>query len=549
MKKKVDNVARNTKAWTRNVADERAVARGCYFDLAAAERVRTFFSTFLRHGKGRWAGEPFELLDWQWERLIAPLFGWKREDGTRRFRKAYVELPKKNGKSTLCSGLATYMLVADGEDGAEVYCAAADKAQAGIVFNEAANMVEKSPKLAARLQVIRSTKRMTFLAKQSILQALSADVKTKEGLNAHAVIFDELHAQPNRRMFDTLVYAGASRAQPLHIYITTAGHDTESICYEQHEYALAILSGEKEDDEFFAFVAAADPGDDWEDEKTWKKANPSYGITIKPEDFRAAYIEAKNKPAARNSFKRYRLNIWTEQETLWIAPEQWAACAGAVDREELAGRACHAGLDLAKTGDLTALVLIFPAEDDFIDVLPFFWIPEDKAKEKEETDKVPYRQWAEEGLITLTPGATTDYRAVRQTINELKEEFELIDAAYDDWNAQHLVTEMRDEDGMEDMWFAFFQNIKNFNEPSKEFEELVTKKKIRHGGHKVLAWNAKNCTVITDRSGNIRPVKPKHTSSKRVDGIVALIMALGRSIVNPSGAGTNYGEGHELLVL
>src|SRR6185312_13802936 len=271
--------------WIQNEADERAVLEGHRFDLASAIRVRTFFTTFLRHSKGQWAHQPFELLDWQWRSVVGPLFGWKRPDGSRRYRRGYIEVPKKNGKSALFSGLSLYLLAGDKEAGAEIYSAAVDRDQASIVFNEAANMVEESPQLASRLQVIRSTKRIVFHRTRSFYKALSADVPAKEGLNAHAVLIDELHAQRTRDLWDTLRYAGASRRQPLHLSVTTAGFDRLSICWEQHQYAEQVLQGMIHDSAFFPLIMAAAPEDDWTDPEVWRAANPSFGITLSEDQF------------------------------------------------------------------------------------------------------------------------------------------------------------------------------------------------------------------------------------------------------------------------
>lgn len=520
-----------TSEWTRGPADEVAVAHGCYFDLDAAERVRKFFAKFLRHSKGEWAGQPFTLLDWQWEKIIAPLFGWKRPDGSRRFRKGYIEIPKKNGKSTISSGIALYMLAADGEAGAEVYCVAADRMQAGIVYTEAANMVDASPALSARIEQVRSIKRLVYPKERAWMQTLSSDVKTKEGLNIHGLIFDELHAQPNRELWDTLTYGGAARRQPLILSITTAGYDKHSICWEQHEYAANVLAGRIEDDAFFGFIAAADEDDDWTSPDTWRKANPSLGVTIKEAEMAAACLEAKNSPAKENAFRRYRLDQWTSQETRWLPMDKWDANNSPVDAEALAGRTCTAGLDLAKTGDITALVLAFRDTDGAFDVLPFFWIPEERAAEREKRDRVPYSQWEKRGFITFTPGDSTDYRYIRQQIVEAFTEYDVTSMGFDPWNAQHLITELVEEDGIDiEKLRTFPQTLKFFNEPSQYLETLVRSNRIRHGGHPVLRSHAENVHVST-LNGNIRPVKPDHKDGKKIDGIVALIMALGRQIV------------------
>jgi len=497
--------------WVRNEADERAVLEGCWFDLAAAERVRTFFRKFLRHSKGQWAGKPFELLDWQWDRIVARLFGWKRADGTRRYRRGYIEVPKKNGKSTLFSGLSLYLLIGDGEPGAEVYSAAVDRDQASIVYNEAANMVEASPGLSSRLSVVRSTKRIVFPKTRSFYKALSADVPAKEGLNAHAVLIDELHAQRTRELWDTLRYAGASRRQPLHLSVTTAGFDRLSICWEQHAYAEQVLSGVIYDPAFFAYISAAAPDDDWTDPKVWKDANPSFGITVNADQFAEDCKEAQESPAKENSFRRYRLNQWTEQDVRWLSMEKWDACAGIT--ADLDGKECYGGLDLSSTTDLSAFVLVFPAEGYF-DVLAYFWVPEEGAKRREHRDRVPYTQWIRDEYIEATPGEAIDYDRIRNRIKELGERYKIESIAIDRWNATQLAMQL-DGDGFEVV--AFGQGYASMNWPTKKLEEVVLSGRLRHGGNPVLRWMAGNASIETDAADNWKPSKKKEHRANRRD--------------------------------
>jgi phage terminase large subunit-like protein len=507
--------------WVRSEADERAVLDGCWFDIQAAERVRTFFRKFLRHSKGQWARQPFELLEWQWREIVAPLFGWKRADGTRRFRRGYIEVPKKNGKSTLFSGLSLYLLCGDGEPGAEVYSAAVDRDQASIVYNEAGNMVEASPALSGRLNVVRSTKRIVFHRTRSFYKALSADVPAKEGLNAHAVLIDELHAQRTRELWDTLRYAGASRRQPLHLSVTTAGYDRLSICWEQHCYAEQVLSGLFDDPAFFAYISAAAPEDDWTDPEVWKAANPSFGITLSADQFAEDCKEAQESPAKENSFRRYRLNQWTEQDVRWLSMEKWDACAGVT--ADLDGKECFGGLDLSSTTDLSAFVLVFPSEGNF-DVLPFFWVPEEGAKRRERRDRVPYTQWIRDEYIEATPGEAIDYDRIRNRIKELGERYQIKSIAIDRWNATQLSMQLVG-DGFEVV--AFGQGYASMNWPTKKLEEVVLSGRLRHGGNPVLRWMAGNASIETDAADNWKPSKKK--SIERIDGIVALIMALERA--------------------
>jgi phage terminase large subunit-like protein len=525
--------------WVKSAADEKAVADGCLFDHRAGDRVRRFFREFLRHSKGEWAGKPFELLEWQWRDVIAPLFGWKRSDGTRRYRRAYIEVPKKNGKSTLAAGIALYMLVADGEPGAEVYFAASDRDQAGICYNEAANMVEASP-LVSRLKLVRSVKRIVYPAQKAWCKALSADVPTKEGLNIHCLIFDELHAQKTREMWDTLHYGGASRRQPLFLSITTAGYDRESICYTQHRYARALLAGEIMDWEFFPFIAGAADDANWKDPQVWRAVNPSYGVTVKEEAFRADAAEAEASPAQENAFRRYRLNQWTEQDVRWLQMDRWDACAEPV--RALEGRACYAGLDLASTTDIAALVLLFPDQDDTYDVVACFWAPERAFRERERMNKPRLDAWAREALIEKTPGEIIDYDRIRKKIVELGETFDIKEIAIDRWNSTQLATQL-EGDGFEIVGFG--QGFASMSAPTKELEVLMLGKRIRHGGNKVLRWMAGNVTVETDAAGNLKPSKKK--STEKIDGIVALIEALGRAMIRPELESVYDGQGIDLL--
>lgn len=515
--------AEDWSPWIRSAADERAVEQGYVFNLAAAERVRTFFHRFLCHSKGEWAGQPFELLDWQWDDIVAPLFGWQRPDGTRRYRRGYIEVPKKNGKSCLFSGLSLYLLLADGEPGAEIYSAAVDRDQASIVFTEAANMVESSPHLESRLQVIRSTKRIVDHRSQSFYKALSADVPAKEGLNAHAILLDELHAQRNRDLWDTLRYAGASRRQPLHLAITTAGYDRHSICWEQHDYARKVADGTIEDLAFFGYIRAAEPEDDWTDPAIWEKANPSFGITLSAEQFAEDCREAQQSPAKENSFRRYRLNQWTEQDVRWLSLERWDACGR--EPTDLEGRTCFAGLDLSSTTDLSALVLVFEGDTDGVyDVLPFFWVPEEGARNRERRDHVPYLQWIRDGYLEATPGDVIDYDVIRERIRELGDRYRIQEIAIDRWNATQLATQLSG-DGFEVV--AFGQGYASMSAPTKKLEELVLSERLAHGAHPVLRWMAGNVSLETDAADNWKPSKKK--SIERIDGIVALIMALDRA--------------------
>jgi len=524
----------------KTAADRRAIAEGCAFDEAAAQRVRRFFEGYLRHSKGSWAGKPFMLLPWQWDDIIRPLFGWMRPDGTRRFRLAYIEVPKKNGKSELCAGIGLYMLAGDGEPGAEVYSAAADRLQATIVHGEAARMVGQSPALSKRLKVTDTTKTISYQETNGWMRALSAEAPTKEGLNIHGLLFDELHAQPNRDLWDTLRYGGAARRQPLLVMITTAGWDRNSICWEQHAYAQQVLDSVVEDTQFFGYIRAADEKDDWRAEDTWFKANPSLGHIIDLESFRNECLEAQAAPTKENTFKRYRLNIWTEQATRYIPMDAWDECPNELDREGLLGQPCFAGLDLASTQDICAFVLYFP---DQCAVLPWFWVPTESAHERERRDGVPYQTWARDGLVTLSDGNTADHERIAAEIEHLGKLYDIRDIGFDRWGSQWIQGALQGA-GFEIAEFG--QGFKDMSGPTKELLALVLKRELNHGGNPVLRWMAGNVAAEGDAADNVKPSK-KH-STERIDGIVALIMAIGRAMAGADNMVSVY-DGRGILTL
>lgn len=532
----------------RTAADERALLEGCTFRFDYAEHPKLFFETFLRHSKGaQFAGKPFELQPWQYDELIAPLFGWVRPDGTRRFRRSYVEIPKKNGKTTLASGIALYMLLADGEPGGEVYSAACDRSQARFVFDEALAMVEASPDLAKRVKPVPSQTRLVVPSTRSFYKALSADAKTKEGLNWHALICDEVHAWPNRDLWDTLRYGCAARMQPLLFAITTAGYDRQSICWELHQYAEDLLAGTIDDWTFFPLIKAAGPDDDWTKPETWHKANPSLGITINLDEFAADCAEAQQVPTKENSFKRYRLDIWTEQDVRLIQMPLWRACRPRLPPEQLAGEPCFGGLDLASINDIAAFAMAFrrfnldEEPTGGVDVLFRFWVPEDNARQRERRDKVPYSTWIRQGLITATPGNRIDFGVIRNDIIDLGEQYNIREIAYDRWNAAQIVTELENEGFT---MVPMGQGFGSMSNPTKAMLTLILGGELHHGDNAVATWMASNVAGAEDDHENIKPSKKK--SREKIDGIVAMIMALDRLNRNAAGDGGSFYDDHEL---
>ena len=496
------------------------------YDKSAADYAVAFIEN-LCHTKGTWAGKPFELIDWQ-EQIIRDLFGTLKPNGYRQFNTAYIEIPKKQGKSELAAAVALLLTCGDGEERAEVYGCAADRQQAAIVFDVAADMVRMCPALSKRVKILASQKRLIYTPTNSFYQVLSAEAYSKHGFNIHGVVFDELHTQPNRKLFDVMTKgSGDARMQPLYFLITTAGTDTHSICYETHQKAKDIIEGRKIDPTFYPVIYGADESDDWTDPKVWKKANPSLDITVGIDKVKAACDSAKQNPGEENAFRQLRLNQWVKQAVRWMPMEKWDKCAFAVDEDELEGRVCYGGLDLSSTTDITAFVLVFPPldnEDKYI-ILPYFWIPEDNLTLRVNRDHVPYDVWERHGYLQTTEGNVVHYGFIEQFIERLGERFNIREIAFDRWGAVQMVQNL---EGMGFTVVPFGQGFKDMSPPTKELMKLVLEQKIAHGGHPVLRWNMDNIYIRTDPAGNIKADKEK--STEKIDGAVATIMALDRAI-------------------
>ncbi len=498
------------------------------FDEGKAKRTVDFINC-LKHTKGKWRGQPFELLPWQ-ETVIRDVFGTVKENGYRQYNTAYVEIPKKNGKSELAAGVALYMTCGDNEWGAEVYGCASDRQQASIVFDVAVDMVEQCPALKKRIKPVMSVKRLVYKPTNSFYQVLSAEAYTKHGLNVHAVIFDELHSQPNRELFDVMTKgSGDARTQPLFFLITTAGTDRHSVCFEQHQKAEDILQGRKIDPTFYPVIYGASDDADWSSEDVWRKANPSLGHTIDIEKVRNAYLSAKDNPAEENIFRQLRLNQWVKQSTRWMQMEKWDACAFPVDEREVLGRECYGGLDLSSSIDITAFVLVFPPRNDtekYI-LLPYFWIPEENMIRRVRRDHVPYDVWEKQGFLQTTEGDVIHYGFIENFIDGLGKKFHIKEIAFDRWGAVQMVQNL---EGLGFTVVPFGQGFKDMSPPTKRLMELVLEKNIAHSGHPVLRWMMDNIFVRTDPAGNIKPDKEK--STEKIDGAVATIMGLDRAIRN-----------------
>ncbi|WP_026478175.1 terminase large subunit [Alkaliphilus transvaalensis] len=509
-----------------------------HYDKAKADRAVAFIEN-LKHTKGKWAGKNFLLLPWQ-EQIIRDIFGIVDSQGRRQFRTAYVEIPKKQGKSELAAAIALYLLYADNEPSAEVYGAACDRSQASIVFDVAKQMVQMSPALLKRSKITAATKRIVNYSNTGFYQVLSAETATKHGLNVSGLVFDEIHAQPNRKLYDVLTKgSGDAREQPLFFIITTAGTDKNSICYELHSKALDIKAGRKKDHSFYPIVYGLTEEDDWNDEANWYKSNPSLGHTISIDRVREAYKNALENPAEENVFKQLRLNMWTSATVCWIPDHIYDRGNLSIDIDLLKGRECYGGLDLSSTSDITAFVLVFPprTEDEKYIVLPFFWLPEDTLELRCRRDHVLYDVWEKQGYIQTTEGNVIHYGFIEKFIESLGEKYHVREIAFDRWNATQMVQ------NLEDMGFTvvpFGQGYKDMSPPSKELYKLLMGGSINHGGHPVLKWMAQNVVMRQDPAGNIKPDKEK--SVEKIDGIVATIMALDRCIRNKDDGGSVYDE-------
>lgn len=509
-----------------NYTPTKFMAETSHYDATKADFAVEFIQN-LRHTKGRWAGKPFELIDWQ-EQIIRDLFGIIKPNGYRQFNTAYIEIPKKCGKSELAAAVANLLCFGDDEMGAEIYGCAADRQQASIVFNVAADMIRMCPFLYKNCKILDASKRIIVPETSSFYQVLSAEAPTKHGFNVHGVIFDELHAQPNRNLFDVMTKgSGDARTQPLYFLITTAGNDINSICYEVHQKALDIIEGRKIDPTFYPVIYGAAEDEDWTSPKVWAKANPSLGITIDIEKVEAACNSAKNNPAEESSFRQLRLNQWQTQSERWLSMLKVEACKVDFDEQDLEGRVCYGGLDLSSTTDLTSFVLVFApeTEDDKYFVLPYFWLPEETISLRSRRDHVPYDIWEKLGCFYTTRGNVVDYGAIEEFILQIADRYQLESVSYDRWNATQLSQNL---DGEGITMIQFGQGFRSMSAPTKELERLILDKKIAFNNNPVLMWNFNNLAVEIDASGNIKPSKKKAT--EKIDGCVALIMALDRAI-------------------
>lgn len=526
-------------------ADRRFVQAGGYFDCAKVFRVLALLS-ILMLGTGRWAGAAFQPIEWQIDRVIGPVWGWRWADGTRRYSRVLVYIPKKNGKTTLCAGLGIVLLAFDDEPGARVYSVARQKSQAAMVWQEARDMILRTVELKGQFVILPTAMQIHHPATDSVWAVLPKGAEDKEGLNASAVVVDELHVIENRKILPTLRFAGAARENFLQFLLTTAGEVEEGTIWgDELKYARGVRDGSIIDDTYLPVVfeadlTAHDPGS----EAAWAEANPSYGSTIRPQEMREAWAETLTKPEKRADFYRYRLNVPARTSRGAIDIAHWNACDGAVDIETLRGRPCLAALDLGRRRDMAAFGSLFAprSQDEMLWSLVIdFWLPEATLEpalpgEEDIIDKSTremYRRWARDGWLRTTPGKFTDYRFIREHIVKRHRELKFRRVLFDPWDASQLSAELLD---LEVPMVEFGQTLKMFAPACKEFVEVILPgRQFAHGDgdptrgpHPILTHNAQNLIFWKDGNGNRRPDKP--ASKFKIDGMVVALMTIGQAI-------------------
>ena len=515
----------------------------CYFCPETAGKVIEWSEKHFRHWRGELGGQPIRLEEWQ-RAILATVFGWKRPDGRRRYKVAWVEVPRGNGKSTLCAVIVGVLLFLDNEPGAEIFSAAGSRDQAREVFNPFNYNCLSSPYFSRKTKsYVNSVVHIDPKtgAPLGSYKSISADADTQHGGAPHGVIFDEVHVQKNRNLWDVLETGAAKRRNALIVGITTAGpYDPNSLYHELHTHAERVRDGHPANS-FLPVIYAASPDDDWRSPETWRKANPNLNISISEEEVARMCQRAVDTPGFENTFKRLHLNIVTQTEQKWLDMDSWQACGPKEPREQKAwldrtlSKArgpCVAGLDIGSTSDTTALVLAFVRPSGKVVLLPFFWIPEARVAKRERRDRVPYRDWARDGYVTITEGNETDYDTVERDIDRLGVRYGIEKIAADRLFQGAQLTQRLGKRGYEIVDFG--QGFTSMSAPTLTLEQLVNAGRIQHGGNPVLRWMAANCSVQTDDAGNMKPSRKK--STEKIDGIVASVMALGLASVTEFGS-------------
>lgn len=515
-------------ACQRQADDLKDKTIGFIFDEARANRV-VKFAEALPHIKGsQYAGKKLEMMDWQCF-ILTTVFGWVDKTGNRRFKTAYIEVPRKNGKSTMSAPVALYLLAADGEPGAEVYSAATTRDQARIVWADAKHMVDRSAGLRSALKVETSAHSIYIGPSASAFKALSKDNNGNlDGLNIHGAIIDELHGHPNRALWDVIETGTGARAQPLIWAITTAGSNRAGICYEQQSYVRKILDGVHDDPTYFGVIYTIDEGDDPFDPAIWAKANPNYGVSVSPDDLARKALKAQQMAAAQNNFLTKHLNVWVNADSAWMNMQYWDKCADpALKEESFYGADCVVSCDLATKIDVAAKVKLFWKNIDgerHYYAFGKYYLPEEAAEDGRNTY---YQGWAIENRLVLTPGNVTDFSVIEDDLREDARKFNVTTAGFDPWQASAIIQRLQ-QDGLPVLEFR--QTVQNMSEPMKELEALVLQGRFHFDGDPVLTWMISNVVCHTDAKENIYPRKER--SENKIDGAVALIAALGMAMVN-----------------
>lgn len=514
-------------------------AGDCVYDPEAGDHVVDFFENVLTHVKGHMAKHPFILAPWL-KTMTRNLFGWKRPDGTRRYRKCLLYVPRKNAKSVYMAGIALYMLAFDDEPGAEIYSCAGKKDQAKKVFEHAMGMVYNHQRMSERIKVNRGYLSMELMNDPaSVYKCIAGDGKTEHGGNSHAVLFDELHVQKNMDLYEALKTSMGSRRQPLFMMATTADFNRDSLCNEQLHYAEAVRDNKIHDPAFLPVIYAAnEKTENWKDEEVWKKANPNWGLSLNADYIRDQFKEAEANPAVAGSFKRLHLNIKTDVSEYWIPMESWNDCKKQIPIDEVAGESCFGGLDVASNEDLAAFGLYFPRQRAFY---VWYWLPEENVLKYEK-----YKQWIEDGYIIPTEGNVIDHESIIKKIVELNKLYDLIDLGFDPWEASYISNKLEEEYGIN--CFKFPQNIGSLSEPSHEFFNLIKRKELVHSNNPVLTWNAQNASIKRRVDNPDQYYVIKRSSKGKIDGIVCSVMALGRAMAAGYEVGTVYDNRPALII-
>jgi phage terminase large subunit-like protein len=493
------------------------------FDAWHAGNICDFIEK-LPHVEGRWSTPTITLEPWQiW--ILCNVFGWRRRsDGGRRFEQAYTEVARKNAKSALTSGVALYCLTCEGEVGPQVKTAATSGSQARIVFDVASKMALATPDLRSEFGLQVMANAIVCEANAGSIMPINAKSSSQDGLNPHLTVIDELHAHKDRSLFDVLRSAVGARKNPLGWYITTAGYNSQGVCFEQRDYVVKILEGIFADDQYFGAIYTLDEGDDPFDEAVWPKANPNLGVSVDIEKLRSYAKQAKNSPASAGEFKTKRLNLWQNAHSAWLSMEAWKACGDPTLRiEDFEGEPAWIGVDLADTNDLAAVVIIFE-KDGMFHAFSRFFLPELLVEICAHRTTTHYKNWADEGFITTTEGDFIDHGQIELEIRNLCATHQVEKIRIEHYGSAQISANLLQEGLPVEI---VHKKPDSYSEPSKHLEAKVEIGKFRHDGNPVLTWMASNCVVDRRVNGTILPKKENKDSAKKIDGMDALIMAIG----------------------